>query len=541
MQRRDLLKAGLTAPILATPILATPILATPILARPALAQGGSSGATRARTLRFVPQAALTVLDPVFLSATISTTHGFCVFDTLYATDTKLRPHPQMAEGHETSEDGKRWTIRLREGLRFHDGEPVRARDCIASLERWASRDQFGQILRQSVAEWTAPDDRTLSIRLHRPFPALLYALAKPASVVPFIMPERIAKTPGDKPITEITGSGPWRFLPDEFNSGSRVAYARNERYVPRAEPADGASGGKLVHFDRLEWHIIPDGATAAAALKTGEVDWVEYPLPDLIPSLKQDPRLAFQVYDPMGFLGIMRFNQLHPPFNKAEVRRAVRDLVAQPDFMASVAAPGDWAECHAMLPCTLPGVESHAPVAPDLESARKIIRAAGVEGAKVVIINASDFAAIAPQGRLAAQLMRQLGFDVDLVETDWASVLARRTSKAKPGEGGWNILPTNAPSGSIANPAVNFAIRGNGEKAWFGWPEDPATEEAIDHWLYAPDAQAQSLALRRVQETSWNSVPFAPTGIFVLQTGFRADLSGVLQGPNPYLWNLRRA
>ncbi|UFN50329.1 ABC transporter substrate-binding protein [Roseomonas sp. OT10] len=521
--------------------LLTAAAAAPLLARPALAQPAVAPAARARTLRFVPQAALTVLDPIFLQATITTTHGFCVFDTLYATDTTLALHPQMAEGHSVSDDGLTWTVRLREGLKFHDGEPVRATDCIASLERWASRDLFGQILRKVVGEWRATDDRTFTVRLTRPFPAFLYALGKPASVPCFIMPERLARTPGNQPITEITGSGPWRFLADEFVSGSRVAYARNDAYVPREEPANGASGGKRVHFDRLEWHIIPDGATAAAALRTGEVDWVEYPLPDLVPQMQRDPHLRTQVYDPTGFLGVLRPNHLHPPFDRVEVRRALRDMVSQPDHMASVAQPNDWQECHAMFPCTLAGVENRPAAPRDLDRARAIVKEAGQAGAKVVILNPSDFAAIAPQGRLAADLLTRMGLNVDLVETDWATVLQRRTNRDTVEKGGWSLLPTNFPAGSVANPAVNYGVRGDGASAWFGWPTDPVAEAAIQDWLYAPDAAAQAVAFRAVQQAAWDSVPFIPTGLFVLQTGFRADLSGVLQGPNPYLWNVKRA
>ncbi|WP_376095753.1 ABC transporter substrate-binding protein [Roseomonas sp. CCTCC AB2023176] len=521
MRRRSLITAAAALP----------------LARPALAQD-----TRARTLRFVPQASLAALDPIAVIATITTTHGFCVFDTLYATDRALNPHPQMAAGHEVSADGLLWTIRLRDGLRFHDGSPVTSRDCVASLRRWAARDTFGAILARAVAEWGTPDDRTLAIRLTRPFPAMLTALSKPAGVPPFVMPARIATaTPPDRPITEVVGSGPWRFVPAEYVSGSRVVYARNEAYVPRDEPADGASGGKRVHFDRMEWHILPDGATAAAALQRGEVDWVEYPLPDLVPLLGRDRNLRTQVYDPLGFLGAMRFNHLHAPFNNIEARRAVRDLISQSDHMASVSMEGDWRECRAMFPCTIPGVTDFPRAARSEAECREAVRAAGLAGAKVVIINPTDFAAIAPQGRLVADVCKRLGFDVDLVETDWTAVLARRNSKAAPAQGGWSIHPTNFPAASIANPALNFATRGNGEGAWFGWPTDAAAEAAVARWLDAPDATAQSAAFADLQRAAWDSVPFAPTGLFVLRTAFRADLRDVLQGPNPYLWNLRRA
>jgi peptide/nickel transport system substrate-binding protein len=529
MHRRSLLAAALA-----------PAFASPLLASPALAQGG-----RARVLRFMPQAAPAVLDPIFNPTTIATTHGYCVFDTLYGCDSRFRPQRQMAEGEEVSADRLTWRIRLREGLRFHDGSPVRAADCIASLQRWAVRDGFGQVLARAVAAWEAPAERELVIRLHRPFPALLDALAKPAASPAFIMPEALARHPADRPIgvAEMIGSGPWRFLPGEFVQGSHAAYARNEAYQPRAEPAEAASGGKRVHFDRLELVWIPDGGTAAAALQTGEIDWIEYPLPDLVPVLDRDRALRSQIYDPNGFLGFLRFNQLHPPFDDVAVRRAIRDALVQPDYMAAVALPGDWQECHAVFPCGLPGV-TEFPAAPGgepaMQRAREALRAAGYRGERVVLINPSDFPAVTQQGRVSAELLRRLGVNIELVESDWATIIARRANKAPPAQGGWNLHNTNFPAAAIANPAVSPIIRGHGERAWFGWPTDPASEAAVEAWIAAPDAAGQAEAMATLQQAAWASVPFAPTGLFRLRTAFRADLSGVLQGPNPFLWNLRR-
>ncbi len=111
------------------------------LARPSLAQPA-----RSSTLRFVPQANLTALDPIWTSAIVTQMHGYHVYDTLYGVDAQQRPQPQMAEGHTVSDDKRVWRITLRPGLRFHDGEPVRAQDAAASLERWSKRDPFGQIL-----------------------------------------------------------------------------------------------------------------------------------------------------------------------------------------------------------------------------------------------------------------------------------------------------------------------------------------------------------------------------------------------------------
>ena len=270
MHRRDLLRATLSAGT---------CLALPAVAR----------AQAARTLRFVPQAAPGILDPIITTGLVNRNHGFLVFDTLYGVDEMLRAQPQMVEGHAVEDGGKSWTMTLRPGLRFHDGEPVLARDVTASLRRWASRDTFGGSLFDVVDELAAPDDRIVRWRLKHAFALLPEALGKVGSIVAFIMPERLAATSPTVPVEELVGSGPFRFLADQHVPGARLFYERFEGYAPRPEGTPSLlAGPKRVNFDRIEWQIIPDPATAAAALQEGEIDWWEQPLFDLLPMLRRD-------------------------------------------------------------------------------------------------------------------------------------------------------------------------------------------------------------------------------------------------------------
>src|SRR5579872_1286559 len=220
MQRRVLLQSAV-ATVVAAQGAGVSSLAAPAIAQPA----------KVATLRFVPQANLTLLDPVFTTATVTSNHGYYVFDTLYSVGPDGVSAPQMAEGHSVSDDKLTWRIRLRDGLWFHDGSPVRAADCIASIERWAVRDPFGQLLAAAVDSYAAPDDRTIQVKLTKPFPLLDTALGKADSSVPFIMPERLAMTAEDKPVTEMVGSGPYRFIANEYVNGSRVVYERFDKYV----------------------------------------------------------------------------------------------------------------------------------------------------------------------------------------------------------------------------------------------------------------------------------------------------------------------
>ena len=218
-----------------------------------------------KVLKFIPQADLRILDPISTTAYITRNHGYMVYDTLFAMDEKFQVKPQMVDKFDVSKDQLTYTFTLRDGLKFHDGQPVRSADCIASIDRWSKRDALGQKLAEATESWSAVDDKTFRLKLKKPFPLTLEALAKPSSNVPFIMPERIAKTDPFKNIDDPIGSGPFKFVRAEWVPGNKVVYVKNTDYVPRKEPPSWASGGKVVKVDRVEWIYIPDSATAAAA------------------------------------------------------------------------------------------------------------------------------------------------------------------------------------------------------------------------------------------------------------------------------------
>ncbi len=510
------------------------------LATPAIAQD-----MRAKTLRFVPSANLSFLDPTITTAGVSASHGFAVFDNLYGVDGKNRPQRQMVEGESVSDNGRVWTFKLRDGLKFHDNEPVRAADCIASIKRWSARDSFGQSLAAFTDRMEAVDDRTFRIHLKRPMGPILDALGKATVTALYILPERLASTDPFKPITEMIGSGPYKFIASEFSSGSRVAYERNAAYVPRNEPADWTSGGKQAHFERLEWSIIPDPATAAAAIQRGEIDWYEYALLDLTPQLAKHPDISVRNVTPYGLGSVMRFNFLHPPFNNVAIRRIVRDAVNQDDYMRAI--HGDdkaWAECHAMFLCGLPGVTEFGAAAAkapkNYDQIRAALKAAGYNGEKIVIINPTDYTFISSQGQLTADLLKKIGFNVDLIDTDFGTMLRRRNAKDAPDKGGWSLFHTSAAALSVANPAVNYYTRGPADGGWAGWYSNQAAEQANEDWLAAADPAARQAAFEAAQRLAWEDVPYVPLGFWRPKSAFRKSLTGVVECDLALFWNVRR-
>jgi peptide/nickel transport system substrate-binding protein len=498
-----------------------------------------------KVLKFIPQADLRILDPISTTAYITRNHGYMVYDTLFATDAKFNVQPQMVDKYEVSPDKLTYTFTLRDGLKFHDGQPVRSADCIASIERWAKRDALGQKLADATETWKAVDDKTFTLRLKRPFVLVLDALAKPSSNVPFVMPERIAKTDASTNITDATGSGPFKFVKEEWVPGSKVVYVKNADYVPRKEAPSWASGGKVVKVDRVEWIYIPDSATAAAALNAGEVDWWEQMPPDLIPVLAKNKAVKVENIDPLGSMGLLRFNFLHPPFNNLKMRQAILYALDQNDYVLGIA--GDMKNgrvCYSFFTCGTP-LSSEVGAEPmkgkrDLDKAKQLIKEAGYKGEKIVIISATDQPIVHSQSLLTTELLRKLGLNAELQAGDWGTLITRRTSKEPVEKGGWSIFHTWLVGPDLTSPATNFAVRGSGQAAWFGWPSDPDIEKLRDAWFAATDPAASKKAADAVQQRAFEFVPYVPTSQFILPTAYRTNLSGVIIAPVTFMWNVEK-
>lgn len=499
---------------------------------------------REKTLRVAPITALSSVDTVFNTSLVTTNHGYAAYDTLFGFTAKREITPQMAEGYTVEDDGRTYVIKLREGLKFHNGEPVRAQDAIQSLKRWAGRETFGQTVAKFVGDWGVADDRTLRIKLTQPIPIFLEAIARGSASIPFIIPEHLAKTDPYTQIADATGSGPYKFVKEEFVPGQLAVYVRNKDYVPAKGTPDWTSGGKIAHFERLEWQAVPEQATAAAALRAGEIDWYEQVQPDLVPSLRANPDIRIATANPTGFNGILRFNHLHPPFNNPAVRKAVLLAANQHDYMEALTGgdPASWANCRSMYPCGTPyGRDGAAPLMPaDLEKAKAALKASGYNGEKVVILSPADVPTIHPMGEVTADLLKRMGMNVEFAAMDWATLVARRANREPTEKGGWSIFHTWAPSSILGTPVEHFAMRGLGAKGWAGWFGDDKIEELTAAWTTATTDAARTAAAEAVQARAFETVPFVLCGQFQIRTAYRKSVTGIVEGGAAYMWNVRR-
>ena len=501
---------------------------------------------QAATLKFVPYTDLAVLDPIVTGNYSVRNHALMVWDTLYGVDETYAAQPQMVAGHTVENDGRLWTLTLREGLRFHDGEPVLARDAVASIRRWAARDPIGRALLEQTDELSAPADRTIVFRLKSPFPLLPFALGKHVGNVMVVMPQRLAETDPARAVPEIIGSGPYRYLAAERLQGALNAYGRFDGYVPRPSGTPSLlAGPKIAHFARVEWQTIPDAATAVAALQKSEVDWVEWPSPDHLPSLKRSANVALDVLDPAGSYRYIRLNHLTPPFNDPAIRRAALAAVGQTDMMIA-AAGDDPALRRTGIGFFAPGSPMASTAGmealrdpPDLEAAKRLLAATAYKGGLVRISVAATVAPLFAMGQVLAEAWKKIGFNVEFEALEIAAFLQRLAMQVPAEQRGWNAS-TDGFAGAITNdPVLNTNLRGTGRAGTFGWFDSPGMEALRNRFLTATDTAEKQAICREMQALCFQEVPFIPAGLSLATTAYRSDLTPPLRGM-PLFHGLRR-
>jgi peptide/nickel transport system substrate-binding protein len=492
------------------------------------------------TLRFVPHAELRQLDPMATGGSVTRTHAFMVYDTLFGLDAELAVKPQMVETFASTDSGRRWSFTLRDGLRFHDGQPVTAEDAVESLRRWSRRDALGRLLAAHTAQLATVDRKTFTLELSEPFGALLEALGASSSHVPFVMPARVATAPDTAPIHEPIGSGPFKFASDEWQPGQQAVYVRNAAYKPRSERASGSTGGKVARVDRVVWRFLHDHAAAHAALEAGEIDWWEAPPLELVPRIEANAALATVIGDPRGTQGWVRPNHKHPPFDNRKARQALLHAVDQSRYLkAAIGIDKYCRTCPAMFGCGGP-FESDigAPGKPDVARARALVRESGYDGRPVVVLSATEVALTTGAARVTREALTEIGFNVDVQATDWTSVVARRAKKESPAQGGWNLMFTWWPVAELGNPALHPGLSGAGDGAWFGWPASARLESLRREWLHATDTATRKRRADEIQRLAYEEVTYVPFGQWVSPTAHRKAVSGRLEFPTPLFWNV---
>jgi peptide/nickel transport system substrate-binding protein len=503
------------------------------------------GVASAQTVRAVMHAEVKFLDPHFTTADITQVHGYMIYDTLFALDANGQPQPQMVEAYRVSADKLTYTFTLRDGLKWHDGKPVRAADAVASLKRWAIKDAAGQKLMARAASLEATGEKSFVLKLKEPYGLIIRALAKEYSYVPFIIPERQAAQDPSKPFEgEKVGSGPFMFVEKEWVPGSKTVYVKFKDYLPRTEAGSYYAGGKKVNVERVEFVVIPDQSTAVAALEKGEVDYLQRPHMDQWPILRKNANIAMYRADVSQMQ--IHPNHLNPPFDNVKARQALMLMTNQEEYLRAIAGdPQNFRACYSYLGCA-GWLETDAGAdllkKQDLEKAKQLLAEAGYKGEKIVVMAPSDFATINAASLTTAAMLRKLGVNVDLQAMDWGTLVSRRPVKDPPSKnpGGWHIFHTTSGYAGLKDPWGHANISTACDKAWFGWPCSPRATKALDELAQlSTGTDAFKKGLTEYHGALMENIPYVPLGEFFQVAAYRKDRLGAIpETPHTVFWNM---
>ncbi|BCG82829.1 peptide ABC transporter substrate-binding protein [Mesorhizobium sp. 113-3-3] len=487
-----------------------------------------------------------VFDPIVSTAYSSGNHGLAIYDTLFALDSKLMPQPQMVGKWGVSDDKKKYTLELRDGLGWHDGTPVTAADCVASIRRWGQVDPGGQLIMARASDISKIDDKTFTIALKEPLGTLLDILGKASTPCLFIMREKDADHPATEEVNANIGSGPFKFNDALAKPGASFTYDRNEQYVPRSEASDGFSGGKVVNVDRVIWDNIADQQTAFSALQSGEVDFLSSPPADLYPAIESDSNLELQVLNKAGNVYFMRMNCLQKPFDNVKARQAMLYLIDQEAFMRTTFPPEYISTVTSVF-------GNHTPYSNDEntgwykkggdpEKAKQLFKEAGYAGEKVILLQATSDPFDNNAMQLLAATLRKIGVNAELAPSDSAGFSARLRNKGPVENGGWSIFETYESDYERSDAGGNPTLSANGEEGWLGWPKSDEYEALRAKWAVVETLEERKALARKMQQEYWNFVGTVLLGSVVSPIARRKALTGLIGMPGlTPMWNMQKA
>ena len=486
-----------------------------------------------RTIRAVFHGDVPTFDAVWTTANMSAYAGAMIYDTLFGVDAKGEAQPQMVGKYGLSDDKLTWTFELRDGLKWHDGTPVTSADVVPSIRRWAARDGGGQHMMARVKDISAKDEKSFQISLKERYGLVLDVLAKTPTPLSWMMRKKEAETDPMQKVDTVMGSGPFILNQSETKPGSQYVFDKNPNYVPRSEPPSGIAGGKVVKVDRVVFINMPDSQTAVAALQAGEIDFYEIPQPDFMDQLESDKNIRIEILNPLGQVGQVRPNFLHPPFNNVKARQAMLHLVKQSDHMKATFGDSKYAKTVSSYFGNGTPMENDANIGwfkegQNFEKAKALFKEAGYDGRPIVLLQATNIPYMNNSAQVLAQELRQAGLNVKVESMDWSGVVQRRANRNPPDQGGWNIFLTSSGGSAIGHPILLAAHAATGDKAWFGWPSDTKQEELRNAWALAETLDERKAIARQLQENAWNFVPQLYYGQWVQPAAMRSNIRGIL-------------
>jgi peptide/nickel transport system substrate-binding protein len=497
------------------------------------------------TLRIKGSGDIAQIDPLFSTSYPTRDMAYLIWDTLFALDASYQPQPQMVDTYTISNDNLVYEFVLRDGLKFHDGAPVRSADAIASIKRWMGKDSLGLEIAKRLSGIEAINDKSFRIVLKEAFPQVLHGLGRMTAYPLFVMPERLANVPIGTKLPEVIGSGPFKLVANEWVPGVKFVVERFADYVPRKEPPSNLAGGKVAKVDRIERITVPDETSAVNALLAGELDFVAEVPTDLMPLVERNQNIAYGLRPQLGKSVQIVLNHTLPPLDNIKIRQAVQAALSQQDFMTTLF--GNRKEvyklCAAIFMCDGPyetDANSARYMNKNVELAKRLLKEGGYDGTPIVYMHPTDGKLQMDGGAVLVESLRKAGFNVrdDLIDT--ATMFSRRNNKGPVSAGGWNMFLTAFGGDALMDPLTNPYVTGACEKAFVGWPCDAELQAAWQSFLVAGSPAARKEAAIKIQARSNEIVTFIPMGQYSDYAAWSKKVTGMIDSPILLYWNVEK-
>jgi peptide/nickel transport system substrate-binding protein len=467
------------------------------------------------------------LDPHSTTAVITREIGINVFETLFTLDAKYQPVPLLAEGAEALDGGKRYVIRLRKGVRFHNGKELAAADVVASLTRWGKVASTGKALFRTVEAVEAKDPGTVEIRLKEPSAGLLVILAQLGSAA-VIYPKDVVDATGDGHLKEYVGTGPFKFV--EHRPDRHIKLVRFDGYLSPTGPANGLGGQRVAYVDELYFLPVPDYAIRTAGIQTGEYQYAQQIKPDQYERLKAIPGVEPVVVKPYGWVtavlntrqGLMTDKRLRQAFQATiDVEPAMLAAMGHKDFYRL--DPGIFFQEQATHSRAGEKLYNQR----DREKARRLLREAGYQGQPVRWIVTTEYEHHYKPALVAKSQLEEVGFKIDLQVMDWATVVQRRNKPEL-----WDVFST----AFVFEPdSVTYAVV---LCEWPGWWCNPDKEQLLQAIARELDAKKRYALWERVQTLMYEDAARIRLGDYFRMDAKRREVQGFRSGPYMHFWNV---
>jgi peptide/nickel transport system substrate-binding protein len=465
------------------------------------------------------------LDTHTTTATIAYQIAWHVVETLYTYDRQYAPVPHLAESHAIGDGGRRYTITLRRGVRFHNGKELTAADAAASVLRWGRLHTTGKTMFKTIEAVEAKDPSTLVISLKEPSGSLLYALASPYLA---IYPKSVIDAAGDQPIKEPIGTGPFRFV--EHRPDRHLRLARFKDYAARAEPSDGHGGKRTAWVDEIHFLPVPEVAVRVAGIESGEYHFAQTVKQDQYERLKSNPRIELPIVKPAGWITAAPNHKMGVMTNR-KIRQAMQAALDMDPIMTAAVGHRAFLRVDGALYFPEQGL-FHTQVGvsgynlKNRDRARALLKEAGYAGQPVRWITTKEYEYMYNSALVARQQMEEVGFKLDLQVLDWATVVQHRSKPEL-----WDLFTTGITF--TPDPALTSNLQCN----WPGWWCHEEKERLLAELLREADPRKRRAIIERIQAVFYEDVGRIKMGDFFTLYATR-DLKGFQGNPFLHFWNV---